>query len=66
MRRQWHHISRLVRQWGRSEEGPTATEYAVILALIVVVSVGVIGSIGQRIAGLYTIIVGGMPDNFMS
>ncbi|HOB75495.1 MAG TPA: Flp family type IVb pilin [Phycisphaerae bacterium] len=66
MRNGWRKINRWIRLWANSEDGPTATEYAVLLALIVVVSVGVIGSIGGRIAGLYAIIVAGLPEGFLS
>jgi pilus assembly protein Flp/PilA len=39
-------ISR-VRQFLTSEDGPTAVEYAVMLALIVVAIVGVVGQLGR-------------------
>jgi pilus assembly protein Flp/PilA len=37
-----------------NEDGPTATEYAVLLALIIVVSIGVITTLGQNIAARFT------------
>lgn len=37
-----------IRQFFRSEEGPTAVEYAVMLALIVVVCITAIGSVGTN------------------
>jgi pilus assembly protein Flp/PilA len=37
-----------VREWFVSEDGPTAVEYAVMLALIVVVCLAAIGSIGTN------------------
>ena len=37
----------------REEDGPTATEYAVLLALIILVSVTVIGVIGSRMQTIY-------------
>ena len=46
----------------RDESGPTATEYAVMLALIVLVSVGVIGLIGKDFNNLYVIINEAIPD----
>lgn len=36
-----------------SEDGPTATEYAVLLALIIVVSITVLGTLGQNIQGKF-------------
>lgn len=38
----------------RSEDGPTAVEYAVMLALIVVVCLGAIRSIGSRANTTFT------------
>ena len=38
----------------KSEDGPTAVEYAVILALIVVVCLGAITSIGSRANTTFT------------
>lgn len=37
----------------RDQSGPTATEYAVMLALIVLVAMGSIAGIGGSIQGLY-------------
>lgn len=37
-----------VKSFLKSEDGPTATEYAVMLALIIVVCLTVIGSIGTK------------------
>ena len=38
----------------RSEDGPTATEYAVMLALIIVVSLATITSLGGTVKGVFT------------
>jgi pilus assembly protein Flp/PilA len=38
----------------KSEEGPTATEYAVMLALIIVVVMGSVYTIGQTTAASYS------------
>ncbi len=46
-------ISR-IRDFLTSEDGPTATEYAVMLGLITVGLVSVIGSIGANISGTYS------------
>jgi pilus assembly protein Flp/PilA len=38
----------------RSEEGPTATEYAVMLALIIMVALAAIGAIGDKVTAMFT------------
>jgi pilus assembly protein Flp/PilA len=38
----------------RSEDGPTATEYAVMLALIIIVSLAVITSLGTTVQGIFS------------
>ena len=38
----------------KREEGPTAVEYAVMLALIVVVCIAAISTIGQNTAAVYS------------
>jgi Flp pilus assembly pilin Flp len=45
----------------RSEAGPTSSEYAVMLAMIILVSMGIIGSIGDRFQGIYLAIAGRIP-----
>ena len=39
----------LVKRFLKSEDGPTATEYAVMLALIIVVCITVITSLGNKV-----------------
>ncbi len=50
----------LIRHWwggfAAESRAATATEYAIMLALIIVVSVGVIRSIGEKFYNLYTAI----------
>ncbi len=43
-----------IRRFLASEDGPTAVEYAVMLALIVVVCVGIIQSLGKSISGTFS------------
>ncbi len=43
-----------VRQFLTSEDGPTAVEYAVMLALILVVCIAVITSLGKSISGTFS------------
>ena len=42
-----------IKNFLKSEDGPTATEYAVMLALIIVVAIGTIGSLGTKVNGLF-------------
>ena len=43
-----------IRHFLASEDGPTAVEYAVMLALIVVVCVTVIRSLGTSVSGTFS------------
>jgi len=43
-----------VRRFLVSEDGPTAVEYAVMLALIVVACVAVVTSLGKSISGTFS------------
>lgn len=36
------------------ESGPTATEYAVMLAMIILVCVGAIGTVGAKVSQMFT------------
>ncbi len=38
----------------KSEDGPTATEYAVMLALIIVVAIAAIGTLGGTVNEMFT------------
>ncbi len=49
------------RRFARDEDGPSAVEYAVMLALIVLVSFAAIGSVGRKMYDLYEIIDGSIP-----
>lgn len=42
-----------IRQFVLSEDGPTAVEYAVMLALIVVAIVGIVGALGTSISSTF-------------
>ncbi len=39
----------LIKKFLQSEDGPTAVEYAVMLALIVVVCIGTISAVGTKV-----------------
>jgi pilus assembly protein Flp/PilA len=43
-----------VREFLVSEDGPTATEYAVMLALIIIVALTAIGFLGQKVSDIFT------------
>ena len=42
------------KQFLKSEDGPTATEYAVMLALIIVVALGAITGLGGTVNTIFT------------
>ena len=42
----------------KSEDGPTATEYAVMLALIVVVAIGAITALGTKVSTAFSNVEG--------
>jgi pilus assembly protein Flp/PilA len=44
-----------------SEEGATATEYAVMLALIIIVAIVAIGALGNKVNDTFTNISNAMP-----
>lgn len=44
--------------FARDERGPTATEYAIMLALIVLATVGAISSLGLNISNIFSIFTG--------
>jgi pilus assembly protein Flp/PilA len=48
------HFSRAVTEFIRKEDGPTAVEYAVMLALIIVVCIGAITTLGQNANTTFT------------
>jgi pilus assembly protein Flp/PilA len=44
-----------------AEEGPTAAEYSVMLALIIIVALGAISGIGMTVETIFTDIDAGLP-----
>ena len=46
----------------RSEDGPTVTEYAVMLALIIVVCIAAITLIGNKVRTMFTNLESGLPE----
>jgi len=47
----------------RSEDGPTATEYAVMLALIIIVALGAITSLGTTVSTIFSDVDGALPTS---
>lgn len=45
-----------------SQEGPTATEYAVMLALIVALCFAVLIAIGDKVSAAFSDLEGGLPS----
>jgi pilus assembly protein Flp/PilA len=54
-------LSLKVQRFLKSEDGPTAVEYAVMLALIVVVCLSTITTIGTRANATFNQIAGALP-----
>ena len=50
----------------KSEDGPTATEYAVMLALIIIVALGAITGLGTTVDTIFTNVDNGLPTGSAS
>jgi len=46
----------------KSEDGPTATEYAVMLALIIIVALTAIQLLGEKVEDIFTNVETALPD----
>lgn len=46
----------------RSEDGPTATEYAVMLALIIIVALAAITLLGNKVNTIFSNVETALPD----
>ena len=51
-----------VRNFLASEDGPTAVEYAVMLALILVASISIVSSLGGSISSTFNNVNTGLPS----
>jgi pilus assembly protein Flp/PilA len=60
------HLLCCVKSFIVSEEGPTATEYAVMLALIIMVCLGAITGIGQTVSTVFTNVDNSLPTGSAS
>jgi pilus assembly protein Flp/PilA len=45
-----------------SEDGPTATEYAVMLALIIIVALGAITGLGTTVSAIFSNVDAALPS----
>ena len=50
----------------KSEDGPTATEYAVMLALIIIVALAAITGLGQTVDTIFTNVDNSLPTGAAS
>lgn len=55
-------MRQLARRFIRDESGPSSTEYAVLLAMLVLVSMAAIQGIGSRVVNIYTAIDNTIPN----
>jgi pilus assembly protein Flp/PilA len=55
-----HFTLKQIKRFLRQEDGPTAVEYAVMLALIVIVCIGAIKSVGTNAKATFTNIAGSL------
>jgi pilus assembly protein Flp/PilA len=55
-------MKNLVTRFIKSEDGPTATEYAVMLALIIIVALGAITLLGNKVNTIFTNVESTLPD----
>jgi len=51
----------LVKRFLQSEDGPTATEYAVMLALIIIVALTAIGLLGTKVSTIFSNVEAALP-----
>jgi pilus assembly protein Flp/PilA len=56
-------IATRVRRFLTSEDGPTAVEYAVMLALILVACIAIVTSLGGNISGTFNTVNSSLPSS---
>lgn len=49
----WNKLAQNLRRWASDDSAATATEYAVMLALVLVVIIGAVGTLGQTLNSEY-------------
>lgn len=55
-----------VRTFLTDESGPTATEYAVMLALIIIIALGAITALGTKVSSVFTNVEATLPSGSSS
>ena len=55
-----------VKRFVQEEDGPTATEYAVMLALIIIVALAAIGALGSKVNTIFTNVQTSLPTGSSS
>lgn len=58
-------LARLRNLW-TDESGPTATEYAVMLALIIIIALGAITALGTKVSSVFTNVENSLPSGSSS
>ena len=51
-----------IQKFVKEEDGPTATEYAVMLALIIIVALAAIGALGSKVNQIFTNVEAALPS----
>lgn len=51
-----------IKQFLINEDGPTATEYAVMLALVIIICIAGITLLGETVNGVFNTVSEGLPD----
>lgn len=59
-------LTKCTKRFLAEEDGPTATEYAVMLALIIIISIGAISGIGTTVEATFTNIDNSIPTGAAS
>ena len=54
-------IQNWLKSFIREEEGATATEYAVMLALIIVIAIGAISALGTKVSATFSNVTSSLP-----
>jgi len=54
-----NYLKSVVRNFLKQEDGPTAVEYAIMLALIVLVCVAAIATVGESARGIFEAVANG-------
>ncbi|NLX12751.1 MAG: Flp family type IVb pilin [Phycisphaerales bacterium] len=51
-----------LKDFAREQDGPTATEYAFMLAVIIVACLGAITTLSDKVQDTFTLVTSSMPD----